>query len=59
LALDTPTVQNMQAFGIDADGDLAPPPGIAAFAREVAAAAAPAQPDQQAPSVQDWRGERA
>lgn len=59
LALDTSTVQNMQAFGIDADGDLAPPPGIAAFAREVADVAAPAHPDQQARRVQDWRGERA
>jgi hypothetical protein len=35
LALDTATIVNMQAFGIDADGDLAPPPGIAAIAREV------------------------
>lgn len=40
LTLDPATVANMQAFGIDADGDLAPPPGIAAFAREVGDGAA-------------------
>ena len=41
LALDTATIVNMQAFGIDADGDLAPPPGIAALAREVEGTPAP------------------
>jgi hypothetical protein len=52
-ALDTATVVNMQAFGIDADGDLAPPPGIAAFAREVEGTAAASARDR------DWAGERA
>ena len=41
LPLDTATVVNMQAFGIDADGDLAPPPGIAALAREIESAPVP------------------
>ena len=40
VALDVPTIVNMQAFGIDADGDLAPPPGVAAFARTLEAAPA-------------------
>jgi hypothetical protein len=59
LGLDTSTVQNMQAFGIDADGDLAPPPSIAAFAREVAGAGASPRPGEAARGVQDWRGKRA
>ena len=71
LALDIPTVQNMQAFGIDADGDLAPPPGVAAFAREVEGAAGPESQVQEARAiqearqvqepgqVQEWAGERA
>lgn len=54
VALDTPTIVNMQAFGIDADGDLAPPPGIAEFAREVEGTAVPA-PQTQA---HGWAGER-
>jgi hypothetical protein len=58
LGLDTPTVQNMQAFGIDADGDLAPPPSIAAFAREVSGADASPRPGEPARHVEDWRGER-
>ncbi|MBK1696838.1 hypothetical protein [Rhodovibrio salinarum] len=40
--LDTSTVHNMQAFGIDPDGTLAPPPAIAARAREIARTSAPA-----------------
>ncbi|MBK1671160.1 hypothetical protein CKO28_24450 [Rhodovibrio sodomensis] len=51
LRLDTPTIVNMQAFGIDADGDLAPPPRIAAFARAVGDAAAPGPHDRA------WAGE--
>jgi hypothetical protein len=37
LALDPATVENMQAFGIDADGDLAPPPAVAALVGEIEA----------------------
>lgn len=59
LALDTPTVVNMQAFGIDPDGDLAPPPGIAAVARALApASASPARASGAGAETAAWPGER-
>jgi hypothetical protein len=52
VALDSSTMVNMQAFGLDADGDLAPPPRVAEFARAVAGAPA------AGPSAAGIAGER-